>query len=109
MPVERAGAMPDFIADLNQIGVKTYVHAVNKQEELRQLSQLGVYGIYTDFLPNRSRFFIEAGNGALQQNIESPQGTAAPLGNTASAVYVFFSMMLLLIIYTHRDRIGRIF
>ena len=31
-------------------GVRTYVHTVNKMEEANALKEIGVWGVYTDFL-----------------------------------------------------------
>ena len=43
-------ATPKFLQALGRAGVLTYVHTINKPEELSTLQQLGVHGIYSDLL-----------------------------------------------------------
>ncbi|MCL2088645.1 MAG: hypothetical protein FWH14_04090 [Oscillospiraceae bacterium] len=48
MPIGRA--TPEFISALNQLGVFTFVHTINDTEFIEGLLQMGVFGIYTDFV-----------------------------------------------------------
>jgi glycerophosphoryl diester phosphodiesterase len=48
MPEERATKA--FIKDLNDIGVLSYVHSLNKVRDVKKLMKMGVHGVYTDFL-----------------------------------------------------------
>jgi glycerophosphoryl diester phosphodiesterase len=49
-------AMPEeiatkkFVKDLNDVGVLTYVHSLNKVRDVKRLMKMGVHGVYTDFL-----------------------------------------------------------
>lgn len=48
MPIERA--TDKFVNDLKKQGVVTYVHTVNKVEQFQKLREMGIQGIYTDYL-----------------------------------------------------------
>ncbi|MCR8634017.1 phosphatidylinositol-specific phospholipase C/glycerophosphodiester phosphodiesterase family protein [Paenibacillus radicis (ex Xue et al. 2023)] len=48
MPTERV--TDGFIAALTKAGVVTYAHSINDTAEVKQLMDLGVHGVYTDFL-----------------------------------------------------------
>ncbi|MCZ8522509.1 MULTISPECIES: phosphatidylinositol-specific phospholipase C/glycerophosphodiester phosphodiesterase family protein [Paenibacillus] len=48
MPSERA--TPEFIADLKEAGAVAYVHSLNKPDEVKAFLDMGVNGVYTDFL-----------------------------------------------------------
>jgi len=87
MPVERVQMMPDLMEGLNSLGVKTYVHSVNSEEEIRAMTDLGVYGVYTDFLGNKQeRFFAGTGEpmAAGSQQSPAPEQKLSPM--QASAV-----------------------
>ncbi|NHN34024.1 hypothetical protein G9U52_29825 [Paenibacillus sp. S3N08] len=48
MPEERA--TKEFIQSLNDVGVLSYVHSLNKVRDVKKLMKMGVHGVYTDFL-----------------------------------------------------------
>ncbi|WP_426451849.1 phosphatidylinositol-specific phospholipase C/glycerophosphodiester phosphodiesterase family protein [Paenibacillus sp. S-38] len=48
MPTERA--TPEFIAALKEAGAVAYVHSLNKPDEVKEYLDMGVNGVYTDFL-----------------------------------------------------------
>lgn len=58
MPEERA--TKTFIQDLNDIGVVTYVHSLNKVKDVKKLMRMGVHGVYTDFLSYKDLGIDEA-------------------------------------------------
>lgn len=49
MPVSRANK--SFVKKLKKAGAHVYVHTVNEEDEIRELSRMGVDGFYTDFVP----------------------------------------------------------
>lgn len=49
MPTSRA--TKSFVRNLKKAGVHVYVHTVNDEQEIAELSRMGVYGFYTDFVP----------------------------------------------------------
>ena len=49
MPTERA--TKSFVHKLKKAGARVYVHTVNDEQEIVELSRLGVNGFYTDFVP----------------------------------------------------------
>ncbi|WP_342547696.1 phosphatidylinositol-specific phospholipase C/glycerophosphodiester phosphodiesterase family protein [Paenibacillus sp. FSL P2-0089] len=49
MPTTRA--TKSFVRNLKKAGARVYVHTVNDEQEIVKLSRLGVYGFYTDFVP----------------------------------------------------------
>lgn len=49
MPTTRA--TKSFVRNLKKAGARVYVHTVNDEQEIVELSQLGVNGFYTDFVP----------------------------------------------------------
>ncbi|MDF2960201.1 MAG: hypothetical protein K0S39_1936 [Paenibacillus sp.] len=90
MPVERV--TDDFIADLSKAGAVAYVHSVNEAAEVKRLMDVGVHGVYTDFLsykdlgidpaPLHAAAGTEAGaNGEVQQLAAGN----TPLGASAEA------------------------
>ncbi|WNS42748.1 phosphatidylinositol-specific phospholipase C/glycerophosphodiester phosphodiesterase family protein [Paenibacillus sp. MMS20-IR301] len=48
MPTTRA--TKSFVRKLTNAGARVYVHTVNDEEEIRELSRMGVNGFYTDFV-----------------------------------------------------------
>lgn len=48
MPVSRA--TKSFVKKLKKAGARVYVHTVNEEDEIRELSRMGVDGFYTDFV-----------------------------------------------------------
>nr|AFK65266.1 hypothetical protein [Paenibacillus mucilaginosus K02] len=48
MPTERA--TPEFIAALKEAGAVAYVHSLNEPNEVKDYLDMGVNGVYTDFL-----------------------------------------------------------
>lgn len=48
MPVSRASK--SFVQKLKRAGARVYVHTVNDEQEISQLSRMGVDGFYTDFV-----------------------------------------------------------
>ncbi|WP_339220596.1 phosphatidylinositol-specific phospholipase C/glycerophosphodiester phosphodiesterase family protein [Paenibacillus sp. FSL H8-0332] len=49
MPTTRA--TKSFVRNLKKAGARVYVHTVNDEQEIVELSRLGVNGFYTDFVP----------------------------------------------------------
>jgi glycerophosphoryl diester phosphodiesterase len=49
MPASRA--TKSFVKKLKKAGARVYVHTVNEEDEIRELSRMGVHGFYTDFVP----------------------------------------------------------
>ncbi|ETT80009.1 hypothetical protein C173_00050 [Paenibacillus sp. FSL R7-277] len=49
MPTTRA--TKSFVRNLKKAGARVYVHTVNDEQEIVELSRLGVHGFYTDFVP----------------------------------------------------------
>lgn len=49
LPVSRANK--SFVKKLKKAGAHVYVHTVNEEDEIRELSRMGVDGFYTDFVP----------------------------------------------------------
>ncbi|MEK3900633.1 MULTISPECIES: phosphatidylinositol-specific phospholipase C/glycerophosphodiester phosphodiesterase family protein [unclassified Paenibacillus] len=49
MPTTRA--TKSFVHNLKKAGARVYVHTVNDEQEIVELSRLGVNGFYTDFVP----------------------------------------------------------
>lgn len=49
MPATRA--TKGFVRNLKKAGVRVYVHTVNDEQEISDLARIGVYGFYTDFVP----------------------------------------------------------
>lgn len=49
MPFSRA--TKSFVKKLKQAGARVYVHTVNEEDQIRELSRMGVDGFYTDFVP----------------------------------------------------------
>ncbi|MEK3717800.1 phosphatidylinositol-specific phospholipase C/glycerophosphodiester phosphodiesterase family protein [Paenibacillus sp. FSL R7-0333] len=49
MPTTRA--TKSFVRNLKKAGARVYVHTVNEEKEILELSRLGVDGFYTDFVP----------------------------------------------------------
>lgn len=49
MPTARA--TKGFVRNLQKAGVRVYVHTVNDEQEISDLAKMGVYGFYTDFVP----------------------------------------------------------
>lgn len=49
MPTTRA--TKSFVSNLKKAGARVYVHTVNDEQEIVELSRLGVNGFYTDFIP----------------------------------------------------------
>ncbi|MEK4849612.1 phosphatidylinositol-specific phospholipase C/glycerophosphodiester phosphodiesterase family protein [Paenibacillus sp. FSL H7-0756] len=49
MPTTRA--TKSFVRNLKKAGARVYVHTVNDEQEIVELSRIGVYGFYTDFVP----------------------------------------------------------
>ncbi|WP_405104634.1 phosphatidylinositol-specific phospholipase C/glycerophosphodiester phosphodiesterase family protein [Paenibacillus sp. FSL K6-1217] len=49
MPTTRA--TKTFVRNLKKAGARVYVHTVNDEQEIVELSRLGVNGFYTDFVP----------------------------------------------------------
>lgn len=49
MPTARA--TKGFVRNLKKAGVRVYVHTVNDEKEISELARMGVYGFYTDFVP----------------------------------------------------------
>lgn len=60
MPLRRALFDPRLVGLLSGLGVKTYVHTVNYPIVLSWLVDLGIYGVYTDFLDYRPAYFRQA-------------------------------------------------
>lgn len=79
MPIERAQTMPDLMKGLNGLGVKTYVHSVNSEEEIRSLADLGVYGVYTDFLGNEQERFFPSADAAGEARSPAPGNPFPPV------------------------------
>ena len=48
IPTEKFNS--EFIQKLNQNGIKAYIHTVNTEEEKETLKNIGVWGIYSDYL-----------------------------------------------------------
>ncbi|UJF33887.1 phosphatidylinositol-specific phospholipase C/glycerophosphodiester phosphodiesterase family protein [Paenibacillus hexagrammi] len=85
MPVERAQMMPELVKALNEEGVRTYVHTVNAQEDIDAMLKLGVYGIYTDYLPNDSDMFGEGSNGEMQGgNLQAGDSSSSSPGASST-------------------------
>ncbi|WP_240420521.1 phosphatidylinositol-specific phospholipase C/glycerophosphodiester phosphodiesterase family protein [Paenibacillus periandrae] len=87
MPEERA--TKSFIKDLNDIGVVTYVHSLNKVKDVKKLMRMGVHGVYTDFLSYKDLGIdeaplIAAGQTDAQQSAANLT-TQAPSLTTAAA------------------------
>ncbi|WP_342479111.1 phosphatidylinositol-specific phospholipase C/glycerophosphodiester phosphodiesterase family protein [Paenibacillus sp. FSL H7-0350] len=57
MPTTRA--TKSFVRNLKKSGAKVYVHTVNDEQEIVELSRLGVNGFYTDFIPENDLNRIE--------------------------------------------------
>ncbi|MEK5036077.1 phosphatidylinositol-specific phospholipase C/glycerophosphodiester phosphodiesterase family protein [Paenibacillus sp. FSL R7-0302] len=49
MPTTRA--TKSFVRNLKKAGARVYVHTVNEEKKILELSRLGVDGFYTDFVP----------------------------------------------------------
>lgn len=49
MPVSRA--TKGFVKKLKKAGARVDVHTVNEEDEIQELSRMGVDGFYTDFVP----------------------------------------------------------
>ncbi|WP_284641705.1 phosphatidylinositol-specific phospholipase C/glycerophosphodiester phosphodiesterase family protein [Paenibacillus silviterrae] len=101
MPVERVSLIPELASALHKAGVKIYTHTVNSQEEIQTLSEKGVYGVYTDFLPNRSRYFT----GAVQalSSIESETSEFADFWKDSRMFIMVFLLMLAFFMYRNRQ------
>ncbi|MFD2411721.1 phosphatidylinositol-specific phospholipase C/glycerophosphodiester phosphodiesterase family protein [Paenibacillus rhizoplanae] len=57
MPTTRA--TKSFVRNLKKAGARVYVHTVNDEQEIVELSRLGVNGFYTDFVPENDLNRIE--------------------------------------------------
>ncbi|WP_409341675.1 phosphatidylinositol-specific phospholipase C/glycerophosphodiester phosphodiesterase family protein [Paenibacillus sp. MBLB4367] len=85
MPVERAQMMPELMQGLNDLAVKTYVHSVNSEEEIRAMTALGVYGVYTDFLGNEQERFFADGAAPAIAGVQQTAATIMPRAETSHA------------------------
>lgn len=69
-------ATTDFITALNEIGVYTFTHTVNDLSEIASLLNIGVFGIYTDFIKyddlqiNRNERFLSFKNGVGNNEVD---------------------------------------
>jgi glycerophosphoryl diester phosphodiesterase len=84
MPAERVE--DKFIADLNNVGAVSYVHSLNKVNDVRQMLAKGVHGVYTDFLSYKDMGIdptplYAAGKPAKDKKAEAQIAAAASLNN----------------------------
>ena len=61
MPIKKAteGKLP---LELSKIGVASYVHTVNSAEQVKNLKERKVSGVYTDFLRSTEKISISGNN-----------------------------------------------
>jgi glycerophosphoryl diester phosphodiesterase len=57
MPTVRA--TKEFVRELKKAGARVYVHTVNDEEEIKELSRMGVDGFYTDFVSENDLSLIK--------------------------------------------------
>lgn len=62
MPVEDVLLHHELVKELRHMGVKIYVHAVNSALQIKLLTKMGVFGIYTDALPYLPSLFKNSPN-----------------------------------------------
>lgn len=115
MPVERARMMPELVAMLRQEGVLVYVHTVNDANELQEMLELGVYGVYTDFLTNRSKYFAAEQQAAGEQPAareqrqwEFPESGSPAAGGGMLNGYLIILVIATVIFLRQRERLGRL-
>jgi glycerophosphoryl diester phosphodiesterase len=88
MPEERATKA--FIKDLNNTGVLSYVHSLNKASDVKKLMKMGVHGVYTDFLSYKDLGIdvaplIAAGEPAVTQTTTAQQAASISTASTSAA------------------------
>ncbi|MNI85161.1 Glycerophosphoryl diester phosphodiesterase family protein [compost metagenome] len=114
MPFERAQADPALVQDLNAAGAKTFVHTVNSPEEVDEMRQLGVHGVYTDFLSNKSKYFtkvhtpyVEAGSGGLAAANEPAEELSGTTSFTGVLWAGYAGLMVAVVVAWQGRRSGR--